>query len=155
MPSDCLWPSCAAQHWDPRIAQLCEDRGTALVYLPRYSPEFSPIELAFGWLKKRLRRKRLQRSGRLSAHQIALFVLDSLPELPAPKMRNFCRRCWWDVASAGGKQRRRQREESHRLHTGRVRCSVQRRRPQCWACDVALASSATHEGTVCLCVLVV
>ena len=112
--SDCLWPLCAAQHWDPRIAQLCEDRGTALVYLPRYSPEFSPIELAFGWLKKRLRRKRLQRSGRLSAHQIALFVLDSLPELPAPKMRNFCRRCWWEVASAGGKRRRRQREESLR-----------------------------------------
>ena len=69
-----------------------------LVYLPRYSPEFSPIELAFGWLKKLLRRKRRQDAVRMSTSQIANFVLGNLDKLPARKMRGFCRKCHWDVS---------------------------------------------------------
>ena len=33
------------------LAELVEVRGTRLLYLPPYSPDFNPIELAFGKLK--------------------------------------------------------------------------------------------------------
>jgi hypothetical protein len=103
---------CAAQHWDPRIEHLCEERGTMLVYLPRYSPEFSPIELAFGWLKKLLRRKRRQDAVRMSASQIANFVLGNLDKLPARKMRGFCRKCHWDVSRLAHTQATQRQSET-------------------------------------------
>ena len=37
------------------LAQLVEARGARLLYLPPYSPDFTPIELAFSNLKTRLR----------------------------------------------------------------------------------------------------
>ena len=36
-------------------AELVEARGTRLLYLPPYSPDFNPIELAFSKLKTGLR----------------------------------------------------------------------------------------------------
>ena len=34
------------------IQDLVEDRGTRLLYLPSYSPDFNPIELAFSTIKQ-------------------------------------------------------------------------------------------------------
>lgn len=46
----------AAAHHGGRIAQLIARRGCRLCYLPPYSPDFSPIELAFSKVKAHLRR---------------------------------------------------------------------------------------------------
>lgn len=43
-------------HLPPRVRELIEARGAELLYLPAYSPDLSPIELAFSKLKAILRR---------------------------------------------------------------------------------------------------
>lgn len=46
----------ASAHHGGRVAHLIEERGCRLCYLPPYSPDFSPIELAFSKVKAQLRR---------------------------------------------------------------------------------------------------
>ncbi len=43
-------------HLGPRVRQAIEARGCRLLFLPAYSPDFSPIEEAFSKLKTYLRR---------------------------------------------------------------------------------------------------
>ena len=43
-------------HRGERVRALVEARGCELIYLPPYSPDFSPIEEAFGKLKTLLRK---------------------------------------------------------------------------------------------------
>ena len=43
-------------HHDPRVRTAIEARGATLHYLPTYSPDLSPIELAFSKVKATLRR---------------------------------------------------------------------------------------------------
>ena len=43
-------------HLGPRVKQAIEARGCHLLFLPAYSPDFSPIEEAFSKLKTVLRR---------------------------------------------------------------------------------------------------
>src|SRR3989440_9646364 len=43
-------------HQGPRVKQAIEARGCRLVFLPAYSPDFSPIEEAFSKLKASVRR---------------------------------------------------------------------------------------------------
>lgn len=38
-------------HHSERVAQLCEDLGVKMVFLPPYSPNLNPIEEFFGELK--------------------------------------------------------------------------------------------------------
>ncbi|QKG53327.1 transposase [Hymenobacter sp. BRD67] len=45
------WPV----HKADGLAELVEARGARLLYLPPYSPDFTPIELAFSKLKTHLR----------------------------------------------------------------------------------------------------
>lgn len=43
-------------HYDPRVREAIEARGARVLFLPTYSPDLSPIELAFSKLKAILRR---------------------------------------------------------------------------------------------------
>lgn len=45
-------------HQEERVRQAIEARGCRVVFLPGYSPDFSPIEEAFSKLKTALRRAR-------------------------------------------------------------------------------------------------
>lgn len=45
-----------SSHKGPRVRELIEAAGCELLYLPPYSPDFSPIEEAFAKLKGRLRK---------------------------------------------------------------------------------------------------
>jgi len=47
--------NCAIHH-DEEIRRVIEGRGAKLIYLPPYSPDFNPIEQAFSFMKKHLRR---------------------------------------------------------------------------------------------------
>jgi transposase len=45
-----------SSHKGPKVRQLIEAAGAALLYLPPYSPDFNPIEKAFAKLKALLRK---------------------------------------------------------------------------------------------------
>ena len=49
------------------LAELVEARGARLLYLPPYSPDFNPIELAFSKLKTWLRTARARTREALEA----------------------------------------------------------------------------------------
>ena len=42
-------------HRDPAVRRLIEARGATLLYLPPYSPDFNPIEPAWGLVKRPIR----------------------------------------------------------------------------------------------------
>lgn len=44
-------------HHGGRIKEIVEAAGGSLLYLSPYSPDFSPIELAWSWIKHRVRRE--------------------------------------------------------------------------------------------------
>ncbi len=46
----------ARSHHGGRLSELVSEAGCSLLYLPPYSPDFNPIELAWGWIKGRVRR---------------------------------------------------------------------------------------------------
>jgi transposase len=49
----------APVHHGGCIAELCDNAGVLLVYLPAYSPNMNPIEKVFSVLKSRLKREML------------------------------------------------------------------------------------------------
>jgi transposase len=52
-------------HKGDRVSELVEARGAELLFLPSYSPDFSPIEEAFSKLKSSLRREKARTKGAL------------------------------------------------------------------------------------------
>ena len=54
-PGDAVVMDNLSSHKGPRMRQLIESVGATLVYLPPYSPDLNPIELAFAKLKQLLR----------------------------------------------------------------------------------------------------
>ena len=42
-------------HHGGQVLALVEQAGCSVLYLPPYSPDFSPIELVWGWVKQRVR----------------------------------------------------------------------------------------------------
>jgi len=54
-PGDTLILDNLATHKVQRVGQILADRGVGLRYLPPYSPDLNPIELAFAKLKAHLR----------------------------------------------------------------------------------------------------
>jgi transposase len=56
LPNSVLVIDNAAIHKVPGIRELVEEHGTRLLFLPSYSPDFNPIELAFSTIKVWLRK---------------------------------------------------------------------------------------------------
>ena len=44
-------------HHGGKIQQIVAEAGCSVLYLPPYSPDFSPIEPAWGWIKRRVRQR--------------------------------------------------------------------------------------------------
>jgi transposase len=63
LPNSVLVVDNASIHKVAGIRQMVEERGARLLYLPAYSPDFNPIELAFSKIKSwmRMNRDRLNR----------------------------------------------------------------------------------------------
>jgi transposase len=75
-------------HHGGRIEQIVTDAGCSVFYLPPYSPDFSPIEPAWGWVKNRVR----QRCPRDDKSRVAA-VEESVQALPAAFAPNWFRNC--------------------------------------------------------------
>ena len=54
-PSDVVVMDNLSSHKHPRVRQLIEAAGAALLYLPPYSPDFTPIEMIWSKVKRLLR----------------------------------------------------------------------------------------------------
>jgi transposase len=55
-PDDIVIMDNLSSHKGPRVSQLIEAAGASLIFLPPYSPDFNPIEMAFSKLKAMLRK---------------------------------------------------------------------------------------------------
>ena len=55
-PGDIVVMDNLSSHKGPKVRKMIEDTGAQLLFLPLYSPDFNPIELAFAKLKARLRK---------------------------------------------------------------------------------------------------
>jgi len=56
LPGSVLVLDNARVHHGGDIEKIALEAGCSLLYLPPYSPDFSPIELAWGWIKRFARR---------------------------------------------------------------------------------------------------
>jgi transposase len=54
-PGDLVVMDNLSSHKGPRVARLVEAAGGAVLYLPPYSPDLNPIEMAFSQIKQALR----------------------------------------------------------------------------------------------------
>lgn len=77
-----------APHKSPKVAALIADAGAKVLYLPPYSPDFNPIEMAISKMKSVLRREAKRTVDTL--HDALTTAVDSItPEDAA----NFIRHC--------------------------------------------------------------
>jgi transposase len=92
LPGSVLVLDNARIHHGGEIEKVVSEAGCSLLYLPPYSPDFSPIELAWGWLKRFVRRL---------CPRDALSRLASLEEavasLPAAFAPSWFRKCGYSL----------------------------------------------------------
>ena len=78
----------ASAHTSPRAQAIMAACGCRLRYLPPYSPDYSPIELAFAQIKAALRRAAARTSDKLEQA-----IATALQEISAADARAFFRHC--------------------------------------------------------------
>ena len=94
-PGDVVVLDNLAVHKQPDVRQAIEAAGARLRFLPPYSPDFNPIELAFAKLKAFLRAARPR-----SFEQVCALIAAALDLITPTESRNFIRHCGYRVATA-------------------------------------------------------
>jgi transposase len=84
-----------ATHKQPDVRAAIERAGARLRFLPPYSPDFNPIEMAFAKLKAFLRAARPR-----SFDQVVELVAIALELFAPDECRNFIRHCGYRVPTA-------------------------------------------------------
>ena len=74
------------------VRELIEDRGAQLLYLPPYSPDFNPIEMAWSKLKQQLRGVKAR-----VLEQLEPAIADGLSAITAHNARAFFRHCGYGI----------------------------------------------------------
>ncbi len=87
-PGDVVVMDNLSPHKAPGVREAIEAAGATLRYLPPYSPDFNPIELAFAKLKQRLRRTAARTYDALVAA-----IGDALDDVTAADARAFFAHC--------------------------------------------------------------
>lgn len=82
-----------AVHKQPEVRAAIEAVGAQLRFLPPYSPDFNPIELAFATLKAFLRAARPR-----SSYQVMTLVAIALELFTPTECANFIRNCGYRAA---------------------------------------------------------
>jgi transposase len=93
-PGDVVVLDNLAIHEQPEVRQRIEAAGALLRFLPPYSPDFNPIELAFAKLKAFLRAARPR-----SFDQVCTLIATALALFTPAESRNFIRHCRYRVAT--------------------------------------------------------
>lgn len=79
----------ARSHHGGNIAELVAAAGCSLLYLPPYSPDFSPIELAWSWLKGWVRGQKPRNDDQ--RQQTITQAIARMPKEHAPAWYRKCR----------------------------------------------------------------
>ena len=82
-----------AVHKQPEVRAAIEAAGAHLRFLPPYSPDFNPIELAFAKLKAFLRSARPR-----SFDQVLTLIAAALELFTPTECRNYIRHCGYRLA---------------------------------------------------------
>ena len=83
-------------HLGPRVKEVIERRSCQLLFLPAYSPDFSPIEEAFSKLKTILRR-----AGARTREALQEAIIEALPRITAQDALGWFLHCGYPAPSAG------------------------------------------------------
>jgi transposase len=94
-PGDVVVLDNLAAHKQPEVRTAIEQVGARIQFLPPYSPDFNPIELAFAKLKAFLRAAR----PRTYEHVCGLIAL-ALDLFTPDECANYARHCGYRVATA-------------------------------------------------------
>jgi len=94
-PGDVVVLDNLAAHKQPEVRTAIEAAGAHLRFLPPYSPDFNPIELAFAKLKAFLRAARPR-----TFHHVCAVIATALGLFTAVECRNFARHCGYRVSTA-------------------------------------------------------
>lgn len=93
-PGDVVVLDNLAVHKQPAVQQAIERAGAQLRFLPPYSPDFNPIELAFAKLKAFLRAARPR-----TFDQVVALMAIALELFTPQECANFVRHCGYRVAT--------------------------------------------------------
>ena len=86
-----IWDNLSA-HKRARARIWVESAGAQVLFLPPYSPDFNPIELAFGKLKAGLRR-----AGARTREALEAAIGDALAAVSAADVRGFYAHCGYPL----------------------------------------------------------
>jgi transposase len=92
LPGSVLVLDNARIHQGGNIEKIVSEAGCSLLYLPPYSPDFSPIELAWGWIKRSVRRL----CPRDEASRAAA-IQQAVTALPAEFAPSWFRKCGYSL----------------------------------------------------------
>ena len=81
-----------SSHKGARVRELIEGRGAALLFLPPYSPDLNPIELAFAKLKQLMRS-----AGHRTIHALWCDVQRMLDRITGSDAAGFLRHCGYTL----------------------------------------------------------
>ena len=87
-PGDVVVMDNLSCHKRVRVRELIEGAGCTLLYLPPYSPDLNPIELAFAKLKALLRK-----AGKRTVEELWNFLGEVLDAFSSEECRNYFRHC--------------------------------------------------------------
>jgi transposase len=94
-PGDVVVLDNLAVHKQPEVRTAIEAVGAQLRFLPPYSPDFNPIELAFAKLKAFLRAARPR-----TFDEVCALIAAALKLFTPTECRNFVRHCGYRVTTA-------------------------------------------------------
>jgi transposase len=93
-PGDVVVLDNLAPHKQPAVRTAIEHVGARVRFLPPYSPDFNPIELAFAKLKAFFRTARPR-----SFEQVCRLMAFALPRFTPDECANYARHCGYRVAT--------------------------------------------------------
>ena len=91
-PGDTVIMDNLAAHKVAGVREAIEGVGATLVYLPPYSPDLNPIELAFAKLKSMLRC-----AAARVVHQLENTIAECLDRFTSTECRNYFKHCGYSV----------------------------------------------------------
>jgi hypothetical protein len=95
LPNSVLIVDNASIHKVAGIREMVEERGARLIYLPAYSPDFNPIELAFSTIKSWLRSNRDRMSQAVESENGSVYdvVWEAVHSITAENAMGWYKHC--------------------------------------------------------------
>lgn len=92
-PGDVLVLDNLSAHKTRAVREALAEAGVGVLYLPRYSPEYNPIELCWAMVKGRLRS-----IGARTREALRVAVADALATIGAEQVRRWIRHCGYRLS---------------------------------------------------------